>query len=225
MTGTRPERILVLNYNTIFFHSVGFIDRMLRAGLTHPLYSEVDQFGHIYLTARSDTRNTASLLDPSVTEDSYFGFVRNHYRDVSTASPETELTASLRMSCDQKFVDRLVVAGLEIIPEVGEALPSAEQVILDIFDPRAVEAYIEANNITSVFTDDVQMIYDIVYGCRIDIETISFFLSKLAYNFNTVGEEAQLRYPSLLDTCNELNFNIAYVNLHETTRGFLFNEL
>jgi hypothetical protein len=225
MTGTRPERILVLNYNTIFFQSVGFIDRMLRAGLTHPLYSKVDQFGHIYLAARSETRNTASLLDPGVTEDSYFEFIRKHYRDVTVSSPETEIAEQLQLACGQTFVERLVIAGVEILPEVEATLPRAEQVVLDIFDVRSVESFIEANDITSVFIHDVDMVYDIVCGCRIDIETVSFFLSKLTYNFKSVGEKLQLKHPVLLDLCDELNFNLAYANLHDTTRGFLSNEI
>lgn len=221
---SRPERILVLNYNTLFFQSVGFLTTMLQTGFEHKLYSQLDPSGHSYLLARTPERNTAALLDPSTTEAEYHQFIKRHYNKVTKISPQTSLSAILQITSGQSFVEKVFVASYSPLSFFEKETPFFDHVQFDIFDATQVETFIKENGITFVFLHDIHMVRDIVFNFNIDLYAMTFVVSKLGYNFEIRSGEEKSKCQEVFDLANEMEFNVAFINLYDNTRGVLDNE-
>jgi hypothetical protein len=214
----RPERILILNYNTVFLQSVGFVTYMNQSGLEHEFFGELDQFGLIYFFTRANTRNTASLIDPEMTEIEYFEFVKKKYREVSVASPSTAILPIINIVKSQNFVDKVFMASFSIYDEL-EVVQNVNHVFFDIFDVKEIEKFVLDNQITSIFLHDIRMVHDLVFNFNIDVKGMSFIVSKFGYNFTDVDGVVGNECPQVFELRDQLRFTIAYINTHDTTRG------
>jgi hypothetical protein len=221
---SRPERALILNYNTVFLQSVGFVNLMNQSGLDHKLFSDLDPFGLIYFFTRAKTRNTASMIDQNISEADYFDFVKKKYKDIGAQSPITNITPIINIMTAQNFVEKVFIASFDFYTE-ADLFKNVQHVKFDIFDVKVIEAFITENQITTVFLHDIRLVHDLVFNFQIDVKAMSFIVSKFGYNFMEKDGIKVSHCPEIFELRSQLEFNIAYINLDDSTRGFEDNEM
>lgn len=204
--------VLFLNYNTVMLNSVGFIIYMNKLGLDGKI-SRLSQAQLVAFLLKSTNRNTAGNVDSSITEAEYFKFICDNFGSVCEYSPITGLTSLANILSGQKFINKVHMASPK--PFGGELVfNNMTHVNFDIFDVSKVEEYINKHEIKCLFTHDIRMVHDLVFNFNIDVTNMTFLVSRLGYNFETINGEEQLRCSQILEVMNNLRFDFAIVDLY-----------
>jgi len=213
----RLENILILDYNTIKLQSMGFIELVKQNGLESAKLHSLNSVEKLQIILNNANRNTSELFNESVSESDYIKFLKRNYINISEAAPYTKLFQISAVTSTQQFVSSIYLASYVPYSLELSMTHRMKQVTFDIFNVIEVEKFILENKITSVFTDDIRMVYDLVFNFKIPIADMRFIISKIGYNFISKDTVLTSAYPELNEVAETLNFKIAFIDIYDTS--------
>jgi len=220
-SGQEHQNILILNYNTLILHSVGFLEYMKTLNYDNPL-SKYEDTEFIVNVLQLANRNTASIIDKSIDDEFYFNFIKNKFKEITDASPVSDMQYNISILQSQTFVNTIHIAS-PININVKGVFPTIIEPIFDIFDIDTIVNYINANKITCLFVHDIEMMKKIVEHPKMDSEQFTYLLSKIGYNYREIDDAAFFKLPEIMDLKDQKRFFIGVVNLlpSEDDNGFI----
>lgn len=208
------ENVLILDYNTIRFQSVGFIKLMQNNGLESAKEHSLNSSADLLPLLNFEERNVANFIDGGISEFQYFEFIKRNFIEITDNSPITHLANTCSLMSMQQFVSNAYVATLYPVPLDIYIQNNFKPVVFDIFNIESIENFIIENNITSLFISDAAMVVDIVTNLRIKLEGFSFLISKLGCNLIDIGDALVSKYSELHELSKTLEFKFALVDLY-----------
>lgn len=210
------DNILVLDYNTIRFQSLGFIELIHQSsGLESIQLNTLNSFERLQYVINLTSRNISEIFEQPVTESEYFTYIKAMYDKISELSPVTKLNSIIAVTSTQRFVGKTYVATIRKYNSEIFIGNNIENVNFDIFNISLIEDFILKNNITALFLHDIRMVYDIVFNFKIALDGFTFFISKIGYNFKIENDAFVSLYPEITDIAETFNFKVAYVDVYD----------
>jgi len=211
---TNNENILFLNYNTILFQSMGFIE-LMRPDLESNEFYSLSQEKIMNILLNITLKNPTKLIDSTITDEDYFNFINKKFSSISYISPVTNLYSIATILSRQIFTNKVHIASPSSFG--GDHIyNNCIHSFFDIFNASKIKEFINKNNITTVFLHDISLVYDLIFNHNTDVKGMTFVISRLGYNFGKIDNVIESLYPKLSEAQNKLKFDLAYINLFET---------
>jgi len=210
--GEEQQRILILNYNTVLLHSVGFLNYMKDIhGIDNP-FSKYDGMEYIVNVLRLANKNTAKIIDKTIDDDYYFNFIKTNFVEISNMSPVAYFQNYINILLSQRFVQEIHIAS-PINIGMKEVFVNIEEPTFDIFNIDAIVNYINQNKITSLFVHDIDMMKQIIEHPEMDSQQFTYLLSRLGYNYREVEDAIFLKHSEIMDLKDKKQFLFGIVNM------------
>jgi hypothetical protein len=207
------QNFLILNYNTILIQSYGYLKYMEKLGFQNA-FSDMLELDYVVNTLQYINRNTATIIDSTISDTFYFDFVKANFKEVTDRSYVGSLTSMIDILKGQPFVKSIHIASpTEFSGEV--MFNNVKFPIFNIFDPVQVVQYMNDNNITSLLLDDATLLRDIVSREDFDCEQVTFLLSSTGYNYILDDPEMNLIHPEIMELKKVKNFKFGLVDIIE----------
>jgi hypothetical protein len=210
--GEERQNILILNYNTVILHSVGFLTYMKNIlNFDNPL-SKYEGTEFVVNVLQLTEKNTAKIIDPSIDDEFYFNFINTKFQEVTDQSPLGSMQYYLNILQSQNFINKVHIASPVNI-NMKQIFVDVIEPTFDIFNIDTIVNYINANRITCLFLHDIEMMKKIIEHPKMDSEQFTYLLSKIGYNYREVDDAAYFRLPEIMDLKDQKRFLIGVVNL------------
>ena len=200
----RNEKILILPHNTL-----RVVDAMYQLEIIAQKYKKVPDFEeNLYRCVTRKEKDLSKIFD--IPDNIKYKFKNNwaYYWDIS---PRTNLYEYIKIVSAQKFTDNVTV------------LFSDKKAKDDVFESdyydgslEGLEKYIIENRITAIVIDDIDLLVNLVNRKNINLDNLSFIISRMGYNYEW-NNEIQILMPKqiLYDVEKEYYLEIAIIALFD----------
>lgn len=210
---TRDEKILCLAENTIRLNEYNLAKDIYDAlGFYMPRPSIIR-----YMIQRA---HKVIGLECGITEETFYKLKFSTYVDYYNKSPYSKLYEVICNLSRQKFkVDTCIMYNnfngkVDVSSLKEDGFKRAEY----SGDIAEIEDYINENDITCVIMDDISILKELIDRKNINIEHMSFMITKIGYNFIELDDgQVSTRHPELLDYMEEVNFEWMMVEPYSFT--------
>ena len=206
----RNEKILILPHNTL-----RVVDAMYQLEIIAHNTNKIPDFEeNLYRCVCRKEKDLSKILN--IPEHIKHKFENNwaYYWDIS---PKTNLYEHIKIVSEQNFTDNVIV------------LFSDKNAKDDVFESdyydgtiESLENYIIENRITAVVMDDIDLLAELVYRKNINLDNLSFILSRIGYNYEW-NDKVQILIPKqkLYDIEKKYYLEIATIALFDFSESLI----